>query len=102
MMPKADYGLDAPGVVSMSATHNIYDADARKQAIAEIARVLAPAGQLATEDIRHVHEYEAAASARARGQTLGRRLRGGGCFALLTFGTMRPGRVVALKRQLML
>jgi ubiquinone/menaquinone biosynthesis C-methylase UbiE len=45
-------------VISSVALHNIYDAAERNKAIAEIARVLKPGGQVLIVDIRHTPEYE--------------------------------------------
>jgi ubiquinone/menaquinone biosynthesis C-methylase UbiE len=45
-------------VVSSVALHNIYDANERNKAIAEIARVLKPGGQVLIVDIRHTPQYQ--------------------------------------------
>ncbi len=45
-------------VVSSWAIHNIYDAEGRRRAILEIARVLKPGGRVRIIDIRHTAEYE--------------------------------------------
>jgi arsenite methyltransferase len=85
-------------IVSRAAVHNIYDPAGRAQAIAQIARVLAPGGQLVLDDIRHIDEYEAAL--RANGVTEVRR-HGSAvlalALALITFGRLRPGTIVARK-----
>jgi arsenite methyltransferase len=44
-------------VVSSWAIHNIYDAEGRRRAILEIARVLKPGGRVRIIDIRHTAEY---------------------------------------------
>jgi ubiquinone/menaquinone biosynthesis C-methylase UbiE len=54
--PDASYAA----VVSTWAIHNIYDAAGRRQALAEIIRVLRPGGIVALADIRHTAEYRAA------------------------------------------
>lgn len=85
-------------VVSKAAIHNLYERPARAKALSEIARVLAPGGQVLIDDIRHIREYEA--ELRARGLTEIRRL--GNPFletflALLTWGSLRPGVLLARK-----
>ncbi len=45
-------------VVSSMAIHNIPDAEGRKQAIAEIVRVLKPGGKVLVQDFRSTDEYE--------------------------------------------
>jgi len=54
-LPFADGTFDV--VVSSWALHNIYDAEGRRQAVSEIARVLKPGGRVALVDIRHTTEY---------------------------------------------
>jgi len=54
-LPFESASFDA--VVSSWALHNIYDSVDRRQAIAEIARVLKPGGRLAIMDIRHARSY---------------------------------------------
>jgi SAM-dependent methyltransferase len=54
-LPFADGEFDV--VVSSSAIHNIYDAAGRRQALAEIVRVLKPGGRVAIFDIRHTADY---------------------------------------------
>jgi len=44
-------------VVSSWALHNLYDAEGREQAIAEIVRVLKPGGRVALIDIQHATAY---------------------------------------------
>jgi SAM-dependent methyltransferase len=55
LMPFPDASFDA--VVANLSIHNIYDREGRRQAIAEIVRVLKPGGQAALMDFRHVREY---------------------------------------------
>lgn len=54
-MPFEDGTFDL--VVSSLAVHNIPDADARRKAIEEAARVLRPGGRLVIADFRHVPAY---------------------------------------------
>jgi ubiquinone/menaquinone biosynthesis C-methylase UbiE len=84
-------------IVSCSAIHNIYDAPGRRQAIAEIARVLKPGGEAVIDDIRHGREY--AASFAANGCTS--RSIGSSVIAvflaILTMGSLRPVTLVVRK-----
>jgi SAM-dependent methyltransferase len=95
-LPFADGAFDV--VVSKWAIHNLYAAQDRTKAIAEIARVLAPSGHAVIDDIRHLADYDA--EFRNRGVTEIRRL-GMGPFglilALVTFGNLRPGVLVVRK-----
>jgi SAM-dependent methyltransferase len=54
-LPFADSSFDV--IVSSSALHNIYDQAQRRQAFAEIIRVLKAGGHLCIFDIRHTGEY---------------------------------------------
>ena len=95
-LPFSDGAIDV--VVSCAAIHNIYAADERAKAIREIARVLAPGGQVLIDDIRHVGEY--AATLAANGCRDVRRVDSrvaGALLALVTWGSMRPGTLVARK-----
>ena len=95
-IPFPDTSFDV--VVSSQAIHNIYDAEGRAQAIAEIARVLGPNGYALIRDIRHLDDY--AAVFEARGVPDVRRLssRTATIFlALVTFGSLRPGVLLARK-----
>jgi len=84
-------------IVSCSAIHNIYDAPGRRQAIAEIARVLKPGGEAVIDDIRHGREY--AESFAANGCTS--RSVGSSVvavfLAILTMGSLRPATLVVRK-----
>jgi arsenite methyltransferase len=57
-LPFADGSFDV--ILSSWAIHNIYDAAGRREALAEIVRVLKPGGRVALVDIRHTAEYAAA------------------------------------------
>lgn len=84
-------------VLSSVAIHNIYTAEGRARAIAEIARVLKPGGTAVIDDIRHGGEY--AAAFRKRGCDVRRRGSAFGAFVLMvvTFGSLRPATLVARK-----
>ncbi len=95
-LPFVDDSFDV--VVSKAAIHNLYQRADRKKALAEIARVLAPGGQLLIDDIRHVREYES----ELRTQNLTDIRRVGNPFleaflAMLTWGSLRPGLLLARK-----
>ena len=95
-LPFADHSFDV--IVSKAAIHNLYRRADRKQALAEITRVLAPGGQLLIDDIRHLREYEG----ELRGQKLTDIRRVGNRFlaaflAILTWGSLRPGLLLARK-----
>jgi arsenite methyltransferase len=95
-MPFGDNTFDV--VVSRAAIHNLYDSDARAQAIVEIARVLKPGGQAHIEDIRHLQEYATVFS--RNGCTDVRRVGSLVVSVLLTlntFGSLRPGALVVRK-----
>lgn len=95
-MPFGDNTFDV--VVSRAAIHNLYDADARAQAIGEIARVLKPGGRALIEDIRHLREYETVfskngcADVRRVGSLMVSVL-----LMLITFGSLRPAALVVRK-----
>lgn len=95
-MPFADNTFDI--VVSRAVIHNIYTAAGRAGAIREIARVLKPGGQAVIEDIRHHHEY-----ARVFAENGCTDLRRAGSllsyafFMIVTFGSLRPGTLLARK-----
>lgn len=96
-IPLPDGSVDT--IVSCAAIHNIYAPAERAKALGEIARVLAPGGQVLLDDIRHADEYAAALA--AHGCTDVRRVdaRAVSVFlALLTWGSLRPGTVVARKK----
>ena len=54
-LPYPDASFDV--VASMTAIHNIPDADGRRAAIAEAWRVIRPGGQILIFDIRHARKY---------------------------------------------
>jgi arsenite methyltransferase len=54
-LPLAGASVDA--VVANLAIHNISSRDARREAVAEIVRVLKPGGQVALMDFKHVGQY---------------------------------------------
>jgi ubiquinone/menaquinone biosynthesis C-methylase UbiE len=94
-MPFPDATFDV--VVSCSAIHNIYDAPGRRQAIAEIARVLKPGGEAVIDDIRHGREYAASFAAngctsRSIGSTVLAVF-----LAIVTMGSLRPVTLVVRK-----
>jgi arsenite methyltransferase len=95
-LPFADASFDV--IVSKAAIHNLYARPERAKALEEIARVLAPGGQLLIDDIRHLNEYEAVL--RARNLTDVRRFGSRlleAFLALLTWGSLRPGILTARK-----
>jgi arsenite methyltransferase len=95
-IPFADGSFDV--VVSSQAIHNIYDSGGRAQAIGEVARVLAPGGRALLRDIRHVRDY--AATLAQHGVTEVRQLDSPfvtAFLALVTFGSLRPGTLLARK-----
>jgi arsenite methyltransferase len=95
-LPFPDASFDV--VVSKAAIHNLYDRADRAKALGEIARVLAPGGQLLIDDIRHLREYEEAL--RTHGLIgfvrLGNPLLGA-FLTILTWGSLRPGVLLARK-----
>ncbi len=95
-IPFPDGAFDV--VVSSQAIHNIYDAGGRAQAIGEIARVLAPGGRALLRDIRHTRDYASVLA--ANGVTEVRQLDAVLTMvflALVTFGSLRPGTLLARK-----
>ncbi len=88
-LPFAAQSFDV--VVSQAAIHNLPHPSDRALALAEIARVLRPGGQLLLADIRHIAEYARALS--AHGMTVIRRDSriGAALWGTLTFGALRPG-----------
>jgi ubiquinone/menaquinone biosynthesis C-methylase UbiE len=95
-IPFGDGAFDV--VVSSQAIHNIYDAAGRAQAIGEIARVLAPGGRVLLRDIRHLGDYRTVLASRgvADVRSLDSRLMTV-FLALVTFGSLRPGTLLARK-----
>ena len=84
-------------VVSCSAIHNLYSAEARAKAIQEVARVLKPGGQALIDDIRHLRQYAATfaehgCTARRTGSPVATLM-----FTLLTMGSLRPATLLVRK-----
>ncbi|MFO0808638.1 MAG: class I SAM-dependent methyltransferase [Gemmataceae bacterium] len=95
-MPFADGTFDA--VVSSWAVHNLYDPKDRDRAVAEIARVLKPGGTAVIKDIRHIGQYAAALTANGCPDVRRVDSRAASLFTtVLTFGSLRPGVLVACK-----
>jgi arsenite methyltransferase len=95
-LPFPDGSFDV--IVSKAAIHNLYERADRAKALSELARVLAPKGQLLIDDIRHLGEY--AAELRARNLADIRRFGNPAVatlWALLTWGSLRPGVLLARK-----
>jgi arsenite methyltransferase len=95
-LPFPDASFDV--IVSKAAIHNLYDRADRAKALGEMARVLAPGGQLLIDDIRHLGEYET--ELRGRGLTDFRRIGNRALAAfltVLTWGSLRPGVLMARK-----
>jgi arsenite methyltransferase len=95
-LPFEDASFDV--IVSKAAIHNLYQRADRSKALKEIARVLAPGGQVLIDDIRHLNEYER----QLREQKLTDIRRFGNLFletflAILTWGSLRPGMLMARK-----
>jgi ubiquinone/menaquinone biosynthesis C-methylase UbiE len=85
-------------IVSCSAIHNIYDAAGRRQAIAEIARVLKPGGEAVIDDIRHGREYgESFAANGCTSRSVGSVI-ASIFLAIVTFGSLRPATLVVRKK----
>jgi arsenite methyltransferase len=96
VLPFPDASFDA--IVSKAAVHNLYQRADRAKALAEMARVLAPGGRLLIDDIRHLREYEAVL--RSRGLTDVTQIGSPVLsifLALLTWGSLRPGILLARK-----
>src|SRR5437764_3554555 len=95
-MPFPDAAFDA--VVSNVAIHNIYDAQERVRALAEMARVLKPGGRVLIADIRYHRQYVAELAARGLVD-----LRRAGpvwptvLLAAVTFGSLRPATLLGRK-----
>jgi ubiquinone/menaquinone biosynthesis C-methylase UbiE len=97
-LPFTDESFDV--VLSHWAVHNVYDAEDRKKAIAEMARVLKPGGYIVLADIEHRAEYAAGLASfglsdiRQVGNSWKTAL-----MAAISLGRFRPTAVVARKRQ---
>ena len=85
-------------IVSSMALHNIYNAGERQSAVREIARVLAPVGQVLIVDVRHLSQY--AATLRDAGMTDAHCVKGlvSSLLALITFGSVQVGYVIATRK----
>jgi len=95
-LPFADDTFDI--ILSCSAIHNLYNANDRKKAISEIARVLKPGGQALIDDIRFHNEY--ASNFTANGCKDIKRVSSpveDFLTSLITFGSLRPGTIMAKK-----
>ena len=95
-LPFAEGSFDL--VVSCAAIHNVPSAAHRAVAIAEIARVLKPGGTALIDDIRHLGDYASAFAAHGCRdiQRLGSPLVSA-FWALVTFGSLRPGVLLVRK-----
>lgn len=93
-MPFADQVFDI--VVSSVAIHNIYDADGRDKALAEIVRVLKPGGHVLIDDIRHLRQYATCLRNAGCDVEVTRGL-GSWLWRVISFGTLAPGTLQARK-----
>lgn len=95
-MPFAPESFDV--VVSRAAIHNLYQADDRLQALQEIVRVLKKGGYALIDDIRHIDQYATALARLGCSdiQRHGSRIEAF-LLMLLTWGSLRPGVLVARK-----
>ncbi len=95
-LPFPEHTFDV--VLSSQAIHNIYSAEGRARAIAEIERVLKPGGRALIRDIRHLDDYAAVFA--EHGVTDVRRIGSRVAMVLLavvTMGSLRPGTLLARK-----
>jgi arsenite methyltransferase len=91
-MPFPDATFDV--IVSRAVIHNLYNADDRAKAVAEIARVLKPGGRALIDDIRHGREYRKTFEANGCKVTEVGSLAVSLFWMLLTFGSLRPTMLV--------
>ena len=94
-LPFPDGTFDA--VVSRAALHNIYRADERAKAVAEIARVLKPGGRVLIVDIRHTGEYAGTLRRHGVADAAARRGISSWLATAITFGALRIGVVTGRK-----
>jgi SAM-dependent methyltransferase len=96
-LPFADGSFDV--VLSSLALHNIADAEERRRAVREVARVLRPGGRVALLDIQHTRDYARVLTECGLADV--RRSAAGPLFTLvftlLTWGAVRFYRVTATK-----
>jgi arsenite methyltransferase len=95
-LPFPDGSFDV--IVSKAAIHNLYQQRDRAKALSEIARLLAPGGKVLIDDIRHLRQYERELRSRSLTdiRSLGSPLLGA-LLAILTWGSLRPGVLIARK-----
>ena len=94
-LPFPDASFNA--VVSSMALHNIYDEPGRRQAVAEIARVLKPGGRVLIVDIRHSREYAEELRRLGLPDAAARRSPLSYLATIVTFGSLRTGTVTGQK-----
>ena len=89
-LPFPDGSFDL--ILSRAAIHNLYRREDRAKALSEIARVLAPGGRVAIDDIRHLSEY-CTELCKAGLTDVGRQGNAllAGLLTILTWGSLRPG-----------
>lgn len=83
-------------VVSSVAIHNLYQAAERDRALDEIARVLAPDGQVLIDDIRHMPQYAARLRSAGFELTVSHGM-GAWFWRVVSFGSLAPGTLIGRK-----